>query len=218
MNARLKTFAVACVLGFSALAQTETPLAYLQRVKKQALSYTDQKISFTSVMDAPGRNGQRVQRKTSGEVWVKGESAKLVLQGQTFFFKSGIVTTVSPEDEEIVVRKLDGDAKQYTPAVLLSQYEKSSSFAWAGTQTVSGRSIKYVSMVPKNDPDVAKVTLGIDTKTLKLYSYAEEGKNGTKSTITMVAYETNKGLTANDVEFKRSNYPASYEYIAPKTK
>jgi len=86
MNARLKTFAVACVLGFSALAQTETPLAYLQRVKKQALAYTDQKISFTSVMDAPGRNGQRVQRKTSGEVWVKGESAKLVLQGQTFFF------------------------------------------------------------------------------------------------------------------------------------
>jgi hypothetical protein len=116
------------------------------------------------------------------------------------------------------VRKLDGDAKQYTPAVLLSQYEKSSSFAWAGTQTVSGRSIKFVSMVPKNDPDVAKVTLGIDAKTLKLYSYTEEGKSGTKSTITMVAYETNKGLTANDVEFKRSNYPASYEYIAPKTK
>lgn len=215
-----RTLAVAalCLVGSAALAQTETPLAFLQRVKKQALAYSDQKISFTSVLDAPGRNGQRVQRKTSGEVWVKGESAKLVLQGQTFFFKSGVVTTVSPEDEEIVVRKLDGDAKQYTPTVLLSQYEKSSSFAWAGTQTVAGRSIKLVSMVPKNDPDVAKVILGVDAKTLKLYSYTEEGKNGTKSTLTMVAYETNKGLTANDVEFKRSNYPANYEYIAPKTK
>ncbi len=215
-----RTLAVAALflVGGTALAQTETPLAFLQRVKKQALAYSDQKISFTSVLDAPGRNGQRVQRKTSGEVWVKGESAKLVLQGQTFFFKSGVVTTVSPEDEEIVVRRLDGDAKQYTPAVLLSQYEKSSSFAWAGTQTVAGRSIKLVSMVPKNDPDVAKVILGVDAKTLKLYSYTEEGKNGTKSTITMIAYETNKGLTANDVEFKRSNYPANYEYIAPKTK
>jgi len=215
-----RTLAVAALflVGGIALAQTETPLAFLQRVKKQALAYSDQKISFTSVLDAPGRNGQRVQRKTSGEVWVKGESAKLVLQGQTFFFKSGVVTTVSPEDEEIVVRRLDGDAKQYTPAVLLSQYEKSSSFAWAGTQTVAGRSIKLVSMVPKNDPDVAKVILGVDAKTLKLYSYTEEGKNGTKSTITMIAYETNKGLTANDVEFKRSNYPANYEYIAPKTK
>ncbi|MFM8565648.1 MAG: LolA family protein [Bacteroidota bacterium] len=210
--------AALCVVGSAAWAQTETPLAFLQRVKKQALAYSDQKISFTSVLETPGRNGQRVQRKTSGEVWVKGESAKLVLQGQTFFFKSGIVTTVSPEDEEIVVRKLDGDAKQYTPAVLLSQYEKSSSFAWAGTQTVAGRSIKLVSMVPKNDPDVAKVILGVDAKTLKLYSYTEEGKNGTKSTITMVAYDTNKGLTANDLEFKRSNYPANYEYIAPKTK
>ena len=215
-----RTLAVAALflVGGTALAQTETPLAFLQRVKKQALAYSDQKISFTSVLDAPGRNGQRVQRKTSGEVWVKGESAKLVLQGQTFFFKSGVVTTVSPEDEEIVVRRLDGDAKQYTPAVLLSQYEKSSSFAWAGTQTVAGRSIKLVSMVPKNDPDVAKVILGVDAKTLKLYSYTEEGKNGTKSTITMIAYETNKGLTANDVEFKRSNYPANYEYIATKTK
>ncbi|MEY4479285.1 MAG: hypothetical protein RL276_1590 [Bacteroidota bacterium] len=81
MNARLKTFAVACVLGFSALAQTETPLAYLQRVKKQALAYTDQKISFTSVMDAPGRNGQRVQRKTSGKV--EGDSVKSGPAGQT---------------------------------------------------------------------------------------------------------------------------------------
>ena len=216
----LRRFAVLgfALFSFSALAQTETPLAFLQRVKKQTLAYTDQKLSFTSVLNAPGRNGQRVERKTSGEVWVVGESAKLVLQGQTFFFKSGMVTTVSPEDEEIMVRKLDGDAQQYTPAVLLSQYEKSSSFAWAGTKTINGRSIKYVSMIPKNDPDVAKVTVGIDAKTLKLYSYAEEGKNGTMSTITLLAYETNQGLKAKDVEFVRSNYPATYEYIAPKTK
>ena len=216
----LRRFAVLgfALFSFSALAQTETPLAFLQRVKKQTLAYTDQKLSFTSVLNAPGRNGQRVERKTSGEVWVVGESAKLVLQGQTFFFKSGMVTTVSPEDEEIMVRKLDGDAQQYTPAVLLSQYEKSSSFAWAGTKTINGRSIKYISMVPKNDPDVAKVTMGIDAKTLKLYSYAEEGKNGTTSTITLLAYETNQGLKAKDVEFVRSNYPATYEYIAPKTK
>jgi hypothetical protein len=185
-------------------------------VKKQALTYSDQKIGFTSVLDAPGRNGQRVQRKTSGEVWVKGESAKLVLQGQTFFFKSGVVTTVSPEDEEITVRKLNGDANQYTPAVLLGKYEKNSAFAWAGTETIAGKTIKLVSMIPKNDPDVVKVILGVDAKTLKLYSFSEEGKNGTKSTVTMLSYETNKGLTANDVEFKRSNYPATYEYIAPK--
>jgi len=193
-----------CLISFFSSAQSETPLAYVQRVKKQALTYSDQKIGFTSVLDAPGRNGQRVQRKTSGEVWVKGESAKLV------------VTTVSPEDEEITVRKLNGDANQYTPAVLLGKYEKNSAFAWAGTETIAGKTIKLVSMIPKNDPDVAKVILGVDAKTLKLYSFSEEGKNGTKSTVTMLSYETNKGLTANDVEFKRSNYPATYEYIAPK--
>ncbi|MGA0818826.1 MAG: LolA family protein, partial [Schleiferiaceae bacterium] len=203
MMFRPAALALVALFSFTAAAQTETPLAFLQRVKKQTLAYTDQKLSFTSVLDAPGRNGQRVQRKTSGEVWVVGESAKLVLQGQTFFFKSGFVTTVSPEDEEIVVRKLDGDAQQYTPAVLLSQYEKSSSFAWAGTKTVNGRTIKYVSMVPKNDPDVAKVVLGVDAKTLKLYSFSEEGKNGTTSTITLLTYETNLGLKAKDVEFAR---------------
>jgi hypothetical protein len=218
MMFRPAALALVALFSFTAAAQTETPLAFLQRVKKQTLAFTDQKLSFTSVLDAPGRNGQRVQRKTSGEVWVVGESAKLVLQGQTFFFKSGFVTTVSPEDEEIVVRKLDGDAQQYTPAVLLSQYETSSSFEWAGTKTINGRTIKYVSMVPNKDPDVAKVVLGVDAKTLKLYSFSEEGKNGTTSTITLLAYETNQGLKVKDVEFVRSNYPASYEYIAPKTK
>lgn len=218
MMSRVLSLLLFMAFSVASLAQTETPLAFLQRVKKQTLAYSDQKISFTSVLDAPGRNGQRVERKTSGEVWVKGELAKLVLQGQTFFFHEGTVTTVSPEDQEIVVRKLDGDAKQYSPNVLLSQYEKSSSFAWAGTQTINGRTIKYVSMIPKNDPDVTKVTLGIDAKTLKLYSYAEEGANGTRSTITLLAYQTNLGLSANDVAFKRSNYPANYEYIAPKSK
>ena len=130
-----------CLIYFFSSAQSETPLAYVQRVKKQALTYSDQKIGFTSVLDAPGRNGQRVQRKTSGEVWVKGESAKLVLQGQTFFFKSGVVTTVSPEDEEITVRKLNGDANQYTPAVLLGKYEKNSAFAWSGTDTIAVKTI-----------------------------------------------------------------------------
>lgn len=216
MITRLLFIASFCLVSYFSVAQSETPLAYVQRVKKQAMTYTDQKIGFTSVLDAPGRNGQRVQRKTSGEVWLKGESAKLVLQGQTFFFKSGVVTTVSPEDEEITVRKLNGDANQYTPAVLLGKYEKNSAFAWAGTESVAGRTIKYVSMIPKNDPDVAKVILGVDAKTLKLYSFTEESKNGTRSTVTMLSYETNKGLMANDVEFKRSNYPANYEYIAPK--
>jgi hypothetical protein len=102
--------------------------------------------------------------------------------------------------------------------VLLGKYEKNSAFAYAGSQTVAGKTIKFVSILPKNDPDVAKVILGIDTKTMKLHSFTEEGRNGTRSTVTMLSYETNKGLTANDVEFKRSNYPANYEYIAPKVK
>jgi len=43
MTARLITLAALAFVGFAASAQTETPLAFLQRVKKQALAYTDQK-------------------------------------------------------------------------------------------------------------------------------------------------------------------------------
>ena len=151
----LSTLVVLSLCTFGTQAQSGDPLTLLKEVEKKTLAYTDQTIQFTMVIEAPGRDGKKVQRKTSGKVEVVGEKALLSLNGQLIFLEGARVTTVSEEDEEIVVRKLDGDETQFTPAALVKKYETGSNFQWAGEETVAnGVKIVYIRMKPKNNVDV----------------------------------------------------------------
>ena len=208
------------VLTFSwssmAFAQSGDPKSLLKEVQTKTLAYKDQNIQFAMVIEAPGRDGKKVQRKTSGQVQVVGEKALLILNGQKIFLDGSRLTTVSEEDEEIVVRKLDGDETQYTPASILKKYETGSNFQWAGEETLSGGTkVVYIRMKPKNNVDVRDVILGINMRTKRIHSYQEFGTNDVTTTLRIVQYDVNQGVPVSKVTFNKANYPG-YDYIAPK--
>lgn len=208
------------VLTFSwssmAFAQSGDPMSLLKEVQTKTLAYKDQNIQFAMVIEAPGRDGKKVQRKTSGQVQVVGEKALLILNGQKIFLDGSRLTTVSDEDEEIVVRKLDGDETQYTPASILKKYETGSNFQWAGEETLSGGTkVVYIRMKPKNNVDVRDVILGINMRTKRIHSYQEFGTNDVTTTLRIVQYDVNQGVPVSKVTFNKANYPG-YDYIAPK--
>jgi hypothetical protein len=123
---------------------------------------------------------------------------------------------VSEEDEEIVVRKLDGDETQYTPAALVKKYETGSNFQWAGEETVAGGTkVVYIRMKPKNNVDVRDVVLGINLRTKRIHSYQEYGTNDVTTTLKILQYDVNQGVTEQKVTFNKSKYPG-YDYMAPK--
>lgn len=208
------------VLTFSwssmAFGQSGDPMSLLKEVQTKTLAYKDQNIQFAMVIEAPGRDGKKVQRKTSGQVQVVGEKALLILNGQKIFLDGSRLTTVSDEDEEIVVRKLDGDETQYTPASILKKYETGSNFQWAGEETLSGGTkVVYIRMKPKNNVDVRDVILGINMRTKRIHSYQEFGTNDVTTTLRIVQYDVNQGVPVSKVTFNKANYPG-YDYIAPK--
>ena len=208
------------VLAFAwsslAFAQSGDPMSLLKEVQTNTLAYKDQNIQFAMVIEAPGRDGKKVQRKTSGQVQVVGEKALLILNGQKIFLDGSRLTTVSEEDEEIVVRKLDGDETQYTPASILKKYETGSNFQWAGEETLSGGTkVVYIRMKPKNNVDVRDVVLGINMRTKRIHSYQEFGTNDVTTTLRIVQYDVNQSVPVSKVTFNKANYPG-YDYIAPK--
>ncbi len=219
MKKTLRSYAALALftfLSFSALGQSGDPLLLLKEVEKKTLAYRDQRIQFAMVIEAPGRDGKKVQRKTSGRVEVVGEKALLSLNGQLIFLEGTRVTTVSEEDEEIVVRKLDGDETQFTPTALVKKYESGSNFQWAGEETVAnGVKIVYIRMKPKDNVDVRDVVLGINMRTKRLHSYQEFGTNDVTTTLRIVQYDVNQGITLQNVTFNKSKYPG-YDYVAPK--
>jgi len=203
------------VLATKASGQSGDPLTLLKEVQSKTLAYDDQFIQFSMVIEATRQDGRKQQRRTSGQVQVVGKTALLTLQGQKIFFEETRLVTVSDDDEEIVVRKLDGDETQYTPASILKQYESGSNFQWAGEETLEdGVKIKYIRMKPKNSSEVRDIVLGIHMGTKRVYSYQEYGTNDITTLLKIIQYDVNQGTPASKVTFNRSNYPG-YEYIAP---
>lgn len=196
-------------------AQSGDPLMLLKEIERNTLAFKDQNIQFSLFIEAPGRDGNKVRRKTSGQVTVVGETALLKLQGQQIFIERNRFVTVSDDDEEIVVRKLDGEETQYTPSALLKKYETGSNFQWAGEETTdNGVKVKYVRMRPKNDPSIRDIIIGINMDTKRIYSYKEFGSNDVTTLLRINQYEVNSGIPASKVSFNRSNYPG-YDYVAP---
>lgn len=196
-------------------AQSGDPLTLLKEVQAKTLKYNDQRIQFSMVIEAPGRDGKKVQRKTSGQVSIVGEKALLTLNGQKIYLEGNRITTVSEEDEEIVVKRMSGDETQFTPSAILKKYETGSNFQWAGEETVSGGTkIVYIRMKPRGNGDVRDIVLGINMRTKRVYSYQEFGTNDVNTTLKIVQYDVNIGTKQSEVTFSRSKYP-DFDYIAP---
>jgi hypothetical protein len=213
------TAAAALLLGNSAFAQAHVEaLSLLKEVRVKTEAYTDQTIAFTNTLDAPGRNGgARVKRSSKGTVTVVGTNYRLDWNGQTIFVNNAKAYIVSPDDEEVTVRPLGKDGSAFSPSSLLAKYETGSNFAWAGTATVKGKTIKYVRMKPKASEEVREIVIGIDVSTKRLYSYQEFGLNDVITTITVDTYAVNGGVSKAKVLFNRANYPG-YTVVEPKSK
>ena len=198
------------------LAQACNPLTLLKEVQTKTMDYKDQNIQFAMVIEAMGRDGKSVQRKTSGQVRVVGSKALLSLNGQKIYVDGTRMTIVSEADEEIVVQKLEGDASSYTPESLVKKYETGSNFQWAGEETVAGGTkVVYVRMKPKDNEDVRDIVIGINVRTKRIHSYQEFGLNDVTTTLRILQYEVNQGITSQSVTFNRAQYP-DFDYIAPK--
>jgi hypothetical protein len=193
-------------------------LNLLKEVRVKTEACTDQVIGFTNTLDAPGKSGgPRVKRSSKGTVTVVGANYRLDWNGQSIFVNGAKAYIVSPDDEEVTVRPLGKDGSTFSPSSLLAKYESGSNFAWAGTATVKGKTIKYVRMKPKASDEIREIVIGIDMSTKRLYSYQEFGLNDVITTITVDTYAVNGGVSKAKVLFNRASYPG-FTVIEPKTK
>ena len=190
----------------------------LKEVKTKTEAYTDQTISFTNTLDAPGKKGgPRVKRSSKGKVTVVGDSYRLELNGQILFMSGSQLYIVNPDDEEITARTLTGPSGQFSPSVLLSKYENGSNFAWAGQEVKNGKTIKYVRMKPKASEEVREIVIGIDMSTKRLHSYQEFGLNNVITTLLVDSYVVNNKVNKTVVTFNKASYPG-FDYIESKGK
>ena len=212
MNFKMYRFAsilLICLLSFSVFAQDKKAKELLDQVTSKVKSYDNIVIDFKYALNNQKEN---VNQESKGNVTMKGNMYVLNLMGVTKLFDGKKVYTINPEDEEITISKLnEKDENAVTPSKMLTFYNSGYKYTWDIVQNVKGRKIQYVKLVPTSAKDKRKeILLGIDQQTKNIYTVIEVGKNGTKTTLTVLSFKTNQSLPKNQFTFEQAKYPKYY--------
>jgi outer membrane lipoprotein-sorting protein len=203
---RIIQIALLLIFSFSVNAQDKKAKDLLDQVTAKVRSYDNIVIDFKYALNNSKEN---INQESKGNVTMKGNQYVLNLMGVTKIFDGKKIYTINPEDEEVSISKFnEKDENAITPSKMLTFFNSGYKFYWDITQSVKGRKIQYIKLVPNSAKDQRKeILLGIDSETKNIYNLIEVGRNGTKTTLTVNSFKTNQPLSKNQFTFVESKYP-----------
>jgi outer membrane lipoprotein-sorting protein len=200
-----KLFTALSILFISvgAMAQNATDAKkLLDEVSAKTKSYSNMVIDFSY------NNGKQ---EINGKAAIQGEKYVVDFMGLTQIFDGSKMYIINPNDEEITIASAqNSDAQSVSVGNILTFYQKGYTYVWDKKQTVGGKSIQYIKLVPTTKTDVKEIYLGIDTAKKQIYNRTDVYRSGSKSTITVKTFKTNQTLSKNHFTFTKSKYPNYY--------
>lgn len=200
-----KLFTVLSIFFISvgAMAQNATSAKkLLDEVSAKTKSYSNMVIDFSY------NNGKQ---EINGKAAIQGEKYVVDFMGLTQIFDGINMYIINPNDEEITIASAkSADAQSVSVGNLLTFYKKGYKYVWDKKQSVGGKSIQYIKLVPLTKTDVKEIYLGIDTAKKQIYNRTDVYHSGSKSTITVKSFKTNQALSKNHFTFTKSKYPNYY--------
>ena len=197
-------------IGFQSQAQdAKKAKDLLDKVSEKVKSYQNIKIDFKYTLQ---NSKEKINQESKGNVVLKGNLYVLNFMGVTKISDGKKLYTIVSEDEEITISKLSNTEEENdTPAKMLTFFKKGFKYSWDISQTVKGKKIQYVKLIPISSKDERKqVLVGIDVKTNQIHNIITMGNNGTKVTMTVNSFKINQNLPKNQFTFVASKYPKYY--------
>jgi outer membrane lipoprotein-sorting protein len=204
------TFLVLILFSFSGFAQDAKSL--LNEVSAKAKSYDNIQIDFKYNLN---NAKEKVNQDTRGDVTLSGNKYILHMMGTTRMFDGKKIFTIVPEDEEVTISTYNPpDDKEVTPSKLLTFYEKGYTAKMDIVQSIKGRKIQFVKLIPiDSKAEMKEVLLGIDVQTKHIYKLIQTDGKGTKYTLTVNSFKTNQPLSKTLFTFDEAKYKQDGYYI-----
>jgi len=197
------------LIGVTASMQGQTAKELLTQVSQKVKSYNNIVIGFKYALNNPAEN---VSQETRGDVTLKGNKYLLNLMGTEQMYDGEKLYMIIPEDEEInISSQSEEDENSITPSKMLTFYEDGYTYKMDITQSVNGRKIQYVKLIPiDSKSDLKEILLGIDKQTKHIYKMIQKQNNGTNVTITVNSFKTDQPLSETLFVFNESKYKNYY--------
>lgn len=184
--------------------------ALLDEVYEKVQGYDNIYIDFRSTLE---NTEVGLKQETYGNVTLEGKKYLLDYFGAEQLCDGNKVYTVVPENEEVTIEDV-GDDGNVSPSKMLNFYKKGHSYQWDVLRNIDGRKIQYVKLVPMDpDTEVRSVLLGVDARTKHIHELIQTGDNGTKTTITVNSFKTDRPIPSTLFTFDEKKYEAKGYYI-----
>ncbi|MCJ1810293.1 MULTISPECIES: LolA family protein [Flavobacterium] len=205
-----KIIALLLVLtSFTFQAQNEAKAkALLDKVAAKVKSFKTIRVDFKYNLQ---NTKEGINQDNKGSVALSGNKYLLNFLGVTKICDGTKVYTISKEDEEISIAKVGNEEEADTPAKMLTFFNKGFKYNWDISQTIKGKKIQYIKLIPIGSKDDRKqILVGVDLSTQLIYNTITLNKNGTKVTLLVDSLKTNETLPKNYFTFVKSKYPNYY--------
>ena len=211
MNQISKIIFLIFLLGKVNYAQNQDQEAksLLDEVNSKINSYNNIQISFQYVLE---NEDEFIRQETFGELSINQNKYVLEALGITRIFDGYKLYTISKDDEEVTISSnINQDENTISPNNLLNFFENGYNYKLDILQNKFGRDVQYIKFTPiDSNSEISNILLGIDLKTKHIYNLIEIGKNNTKSTITILDFNSTIELEKSFFKFKKSDYPDYY--------
>ncbi|WP_459926193.1 LolA family protein [Flavobacterium covae] len=205
-----KIIALLLVLtSFTFQAQNEAKAkSLLDKVAAKVKSFKTIRVDFKYNLQ---NTKEGINQDNKGSVALSGNKYLLNFLGVTKICDGTKVYTISKEDEEISIAKVGNEEEADTPAKMLTFFNKGFKYNWDISQTIKGKKIQYIKLIPIGSKDDRKqILVGVDLSTQLIYNTITLNKNGTKVTLLVDSLKTNETLPKNYFTFVKSKYPNYY--------
>ncbi len=212
MKVRYTLFFALAFISNMAIGQGQNKArTLLDEVYNKVRGYENIAIDFKYVLNNKEAN---TNSETRGDVTMQGDKYIGNFFGSKQLFDGSKVYTIVPENEEVTIESKSDDEDAMTPSKMLTFYKKGFNYEWDILQTVQGRKIQFVKLVPiDSNSEIKSIMLGIDVETKHIYKLIETGNNGTTTTITVNSFKTNQPLSKTLFTFDEAKYKADGYYI-----
>lgn len=189
--------------------QDQEAKSLLDEVNSKINSYNNIQISFQYVLE---NEDEFIRQETFGELSINQNKYVLEVLGITRIFDGSKLYTISKDDEEVTISSnISQDENTILPNNLLNFFENGYNFKLDILQNKFGRDIQYIKLTPiDSNSEISYILLGIDLNTKHIYNLIEIGKNSTKSTITILNFNSTIELEKSFFNFNKSDYPDYY--------
>ncbi len=193
-------------------AQAQEATTLLNEVSNKVKSYDNITINFKYTLTNTKEN---IKQDTQGDITMQGEKYLLNMMGITRIFNGATIYTINPEDEEVTISDYnEQEDVNISASKLLTFYEDGYSNKMDVVQTVKGRKIQYVKLIPiDSNAEIKDILLGIDMQTKHIYKLIQTDSYGTQYTITVTSFKSNQVISEILFNFDEDKFKEDGYYI-----